>query len=319
MDNNSCMRKLMTGILIAGLVAVTAAASPSQQAPNFSGVWGAVNDAPATLPKAPSAIFGTRFEFRQTSPERMVVVRQVRDSSVATEHPLDGTEVRIRMPGAQCMGDSGIIAGVTRNGSSLTYRWTGILPAGGGPATTASVTYIFRLTGPDTLEVEGTTRIGNDPTPRQVGYVYKRTTEPMPPQALPKATPAPATIADASWIAGNWSGTTATTTTEERWTPPAGGAMLAVSRTLRGTSMTAFEFLCIAERHGGLVYTAMPNARTPATDFTMTSFDATSATFENPSHDFPKKIRYAKTADGMEATISGEAGQRATTFSFKKQ
>ena len=34
--------------------------------------------------------------------------------------------------------------------------------------------------------------------------------------------------------------------------------------------MTAFEFLCIVERNGGLVYTAMPNARMPATDFTLT-------------------------------------------------
>ena len=46
---------------------------------------------------------------------------------------------------------------------------------------------------------------------------------------------------------------------------------------MRGPSLTAFEFLCVAEQHGGLVYTAMPNARTPATDFYLTSIDATSA------------------------------------------
>jgi hypothetical protein len=37
---------------------------------------------------------------------------------------------------------------------------------------------------------------------------------------------------------------------EERWTPPA-GAMLAVSRTLKGDRMVAFEFLRIVERDGG--------------------------------------------------------------------
>ena len=97
--------------------------------------------------------------------------------------------------------------------------------------------------------------------------------------------------------------------------------MHAVSRTLRGgTSLNAFEFLCIAERAGGLVYTALPNARTPATDFFLTAIDATSATFENPAHDFPKKIRYALREDGtLEAVVSGEAGQRGFTLTFKKQ
>jgi hypothetical protein len=93
-----------------------------------------------------------------------------------------------------------------------------------------------------------------------------------------------------------------------------------VSRTVRNSSVSAFEFLCIAERAGGLVYTAMPNGRTPATDFTLTAIDDSSATFENPSHDFPKMIRYAVRPDGtLEATISGAAGSKPTVFTFKKQ
>ena len=107
---------------------------------------------------------------------------------------------------------------------------------------------------------------------------------------------------------------------EERWTPPAGGSMLAISRTVRDGLMSAFEFLCIVERNGGLVYTAMPNGRSPATDFTLTKIDATSATFENPAHDFPKMIRYTKLPDGsLEAVVSGEGGQKAQTFLFKRQ
>ena len=83
--------------------------------------------------------------------------------------------------------------------------------------------------------------------------------------------------------------------------------------------MTAFEFLCISERDGTLVYTAMPNAGA-ATDFTLTKIDADSATFENPTHDFPKVIRYAKRADGgMDATISGGPTSKPTTFSFKRK
>jgi hypothetical protein len=311
------MKRLVAGLAVIGFVVVASAATGAGQPSGFTGVWVAVKDAPATLPQAPTATFGPRFEFRRASPQRIVLVRPVRDFSVATEYPLDDSQVRARIPGPQCMADATLPSSMTTDGTTLTYRVIGNRVTEAGVP--ASIPYTFRMTGPGTLEVESTTSVPNETTPRKVAYVYKRTDEAMPPLAMPKATPVAASIADVSWIAGTWATGGATSTIEERWTPPAGGVMLALSRTVRGTTMSAFEFLCIAERHGGLVYTAMPNARTPATDFTMTAFDATSATFENPSHDFPKKIRYVKTADGMEATISGDAGQRATTFTFKKQ
>lgn len=129
--------------------------------------------------------------------------------------------------------------------------------------------------------------------------------------------PAKASISQVAWIAGTWSGGAGGTTFEERWTPPAGGAMLAVSRTLKGDRMVAFEFLRIVERNGGLVYVAQPDGR-PPTDFVLTEIAADSATFENPSHDFPKMIRYAKQADGsLEARIS-DGGQRAQSFVFRR-
>ena len=133
------------------------------------------------------------------------------------------------------------------------------------------------------------------------------------------ATAAKATIADVSWIGGAWTGATGPVTIEEHWTTPAGGAMLAVSRTVRGPKMVAFEFLRIVERNGGLVYIAQPNGRAPATEFILTALDAQGVTFENPAHDFPKVIRYAKRADGgLDATISGAAGSKSQTFSFQR-
>ena len=56
-----------------------------------------------------------------------------------------------------------------------------------------------------------------------------------------------------------------------------------------------------------------------ARQLVLTQIDADSATFENPAHDFPKKIRYVRKPDGtMEATISGDPNQRTTTFVFRK-
>ena len=135
-----------------------------------------------------------------------------------------------------------------------------------------------------------------------------------PPPARP---PARASIAQVAWIAGTWSGEAGGATFEERWTPPAGGAMLAVSRTLKGDRMIAFEFLRIVERSGGLVYMAQPEGR-PPTDFVLTEIATETATFENPAHDFPKMIRYAKRPDGsLEARIS-DGAQRAQSFVFRR-
>jgi hypothetical protein len=125
-----------------------------------------------------------------------------------------------------------------------------------------------------------------------------------------------ASIAQVEWIAGGWKGDGKGVTFEERWTPPAGGAMLAVSRTLKGDRMVAFEFLRIVERDGGLVYVAQPNGR-PPTDFVLTELTADSATFENPAHDFPKVIRYAKRPGGaLEARVGD--GQHAETYLFRR-
>jgi hypothetical protein len=123
------------------------------------------------------------------------------------------------------------------------------------------------------------------------------------------------TLTQLAWLAGTWNGADGPVSFEERWTPAAGGAMLAVSRTLKGDRMVAFEFLRIVERDGTLVYVAQPNGR-PPTEFTLTSIAPDSATFENPSHDFPKVIRYSRRADGsLEARVS-DGAQNAETFVF---
>jgi hypothetical protein len=132
-------------------------------------------------------------------------------------------------------------------------------------------------------------------------------------QEQPRA--ARAGIGDLAWLAGNWSGRSGTTELEERWTTPAGGAMLAVSRTVKDGRMVAFEFLRIVERAGGLVYIAQPGGR-PPTDFALIEVAARSVTFENPSHDFPKRIQYTLSGDTLTATISG--GGQQESYVFKK-
>jgi hypothetical protein len=189
-----------------------------------------------------------------------------------------------------------------------------------GKAMKADVRTTLKLDGPDTMRVESVARTAGQSAPRTATTVYKRAGAPPTPAVSSSTQPAKAAIGQVAWIGGTWTGALGSSSIEERWTPPAGGSMLATSRTLRDGVMSAFEFLCIVERDGGLVYTAMPNGRTPPTDFTLTKIDDSSATFENPAHDFPKMIRYTRNADGsLEAVVSGAGGDKAQTFVFRRQ
>ena len=312
----------MTLIRCCAAVVIHVLASVSaQDKPNLSGVWIAVKDAPATLPAAPSAILGARMEIRHNG-DSFTVVRPRGAFSIEATYPIGGPEVRMRSPGTGCRGDAYFIDRASWEGTAVVFTTTGLHSAGAAQPSKLDIKQILRLEGPDTLVVEGT--IVQAGQPSQVGTVYKRSTEALPPPAstLP-ATKAAAKIADVAWIAGNWASDPAASagaTTEERWTPPAGGVMLALSRTIRGPNMTAYEFLCIAERDGSLVYNAMPNGRAPATEFVLTNVTADSATFENPSHDYPKAIKYTRRADAsLETAISGAPNQRTVTVVLKKQ
>ena len=310
-------------IVVAALGAGSAAneKEDKQDKPDLSGIWSAVKDAPAKLPLAPSAILGARFEIRHKG-NAFTMVRPRGAFSIEATYEIGGPEVRMRSPGTGCIGDAYFTDVAAWEGNGLAFTSTGVHAAGAPQPTKLSVKRILHLEAPDTLVVEGT--IVQEGQSKQVGSVYKRSTESLPPLAatLPP-TKAAAGIADVAWVGGTWlSEPTAAggSATEERWTPPAGGAMIGTSRTMRGTSMTAYEFLCIVERDGSLVYNAMPNGRAPATEFVLTSFTRDSATFENPSHDYPKAIKYTRRADGaLETAISGAATQRVVTVVLKKQ
>lgn len=304
--------------LVAAFVAVGLTVMPSaQERPNLSGTWSAATDAPQGLAAAPSPVLGTRFALRQDG-ETLIMTRPVRDESIAVTFKLDGSRTSFKLPGRMCEGDSELIETAAWEGDALALTGVGRVPPGGGPASQLSVKRLLRLEGADTLVVQGSmTQAG---TTRAVGTVYKRS-DPMPaPAAAVAVKRAPATIAQVAWISGIWIGTNATLTVEERWTPSASGSILGLGRSLRGGQMASFEFLCIAEREGSLVYTAMPDGRTTPTHFTLTSISTDSATFENPTHDFPKTVRYNLRADGtLETVISGAANQRTQSFLLKRQ
>lgn len=311
------MRLRSTAFGAAVLLAASANAG-AQQRPDFSGTWVAAPDASSATPARPAPqVFGPQFTIVHQEPA-LTLTRTFAGSPATIKYVLDGSEVTSRMPGRLCEPDSGAMWTAAWDGATVAISMVGAVPPNGKPVK-MDVKSTLKLESPDTLHVEMTARTAGQTAPRTTATVYKRTS---PPAALAARSikKAQATMAQVAWISGVWTGERGSSTIEERWTPAAGGSMLAISRTLRDGLMSAFEFLCIVERDGGLVYTAMPNGRSPATDFTLTTIDEASATFENPTHDFPKMIRYTKRADGsLEAVVSGAEGQKPQTFVFKRQ
>jgi hypothetical protein len=128
------------------------------------------------------------------------------------------------------------------------------------------------------------------------------------------------TLADISWIAGDWqTAARGRAQVEEHWTQVAGASMMGMGRTVAGDKTVEFEYLRIEQRADGIYYVAHPKGRCPGTDFKLTRASATEVVFENPQHDFPKRIIYRKGADdSLTATVDGGEGSKATSFAFRR-
>lgn len=186
---------------------------------------------------------------------------------------------------------------------AFTYEVDFVRTPGGAPE--GLIRREFRMT-PDGLEVRFRGAVG----------LYRHAED------IPMPTPAKSAIGDVAWLAGGWTGTRGSqgqTTVEERWSPPLGGSMLAISRTVTRGKLSAFEYLRIVEREGGLVYVAQPNGGA-ATEFVLTEVGPTRAVFENPKHDYPKRIVYELGEDGgLSATIGFSKGGTPRRFEFKRE
>ena len=83
--------------------------------------------------------------------------------------------------------------------------------------------------------------------------------------------------------------------------------------------MFAFEFLRVVERDGGLVYIAQPGGAAP-TEFVLNELGPKRAVFDNPRHDFPKRIVYELSGKGeLTATIGFMKGGTPRKFEFSRE
>ena len=121
---------------------------------------------------------------------------------------------------------------------------------------------------------------------------------------------------DLGWLAGHWRSEREGRIFEEYWTTPAGGTLLAVNRTVIGEETRAFEYMRIVLGENGALY-AQPSGG-PPTRFALIEASGTSVAFENPDHDYPQRIVYAREGERLSATISLIDGTEARVFSWTR-
>jgi hypothetical protein len=122
------------------------------------------------------------------------------------------------------------------------------------------------------------------------------------------------------WLSGHWCAKTGDTLIEEYWLPAAGDVALGVSRTVKGDKTVNVEFVRIESRDGVTNFVAVLEGQEP-TAFRLTGSGPQWARFENPQHDFPKRIEFRRTPAGLHAEIAGpgEGGkERVIDFDYRR-
>lgn len=121
------------------------------------------------------------------------------------------------------------------------------------------------------------------------------------------------------WLAGHWCQQRPDgQVIEEHWLRARGGMLMSVGRTTSADQVHAFEFLRLELRDGVVTLVAQPNG-TPPTYFPATASGTDWVRFENPAHDFPKRVEYRRTVTGLHAEIAGpspQGGERVIPFDY---
>lgn len=123
-----------------------------------------------------------------------------------------------------------------------------------------------------------------------------------------------------AFLSGCWEQREGDKLVQEQWMAPAGGQMLGISRTLRGTRVLGWEHMMIEAGANGLDFVATPSGKT-TTRFALVKQSALLAEFSNPAHGFPATVRYTLKAPGeLLAQIAGTSGgkERVIDFNYRR-
>lgn len=128
---------------------------------------------------------------------------------------------------------------------------------------------------------------------------------------------ATSTLPMPAFLAGCWEQRTGERWTEECWTGPRGGMMIGSGSTGKGDTISNWEYMRIERgADGAVTFYASPKGA-PAVGFKATAATEKQITFVNPRHDYPQRVRYRRTATGIEAEVSLADGSKPMRWSYR--
>lgn len=115
-----------------------------------------------------------------------------------------------------------------------------------------------------------------------------------------------ASLKDLAFMSGCWKTEAgAPEALRECFTVPHAGLMQSSSQTVKDGKTVFWEFAVFEQAGDAVTYTPYLKGK-GSVSFTATTLDGGQVVFENPAHDFPKKIVYRRTAqDRLEARVEG--------------
>lgn len=124
-------------------------------------------------------------------------------------------------------------------------------------------------------------------------------------------------------LQGTWARQKANETLYESWEKSSAHLMRGKSYTLSGTDTIMVEIMQLQNIKGKIIFTAIDaqHKEQGPTDFTLTRVDNNSYYFENPQHDYPRRVIYELPAnDSLHAWIDGGENEKDSRvdFYFKK-
>jgi hypothetical protein len=128
----------------------------------------------------------------------------------------------------------------------------------------------------------------------------------------------PPRVASLAWMTGTWNQSNEKENVSESWLGPANGLMVATNLTTRPNGLKSFEFLRISETPEGFSYFASPGGRPPV-EFKMKEQGDQRVVFENPSHDFPRRIAYWRDGEALLARTEGMMGGKPASEEWRFQ
>lgn len=127
-----------------------------------------------------------------------------------------------------------------------------------------------------------------------------------------------------AWLAGNWQDAANGGVSEEIWEKADEQSMHGFSYFMVGKDTASSETMTISRKENKLVYAATVKDQNDGkpVEYSMTSTDSNQLIFENPMHDFPKKIIYKKiTNDSLVVQLEGlvDSVQEVQEYPMKRK